>query len=102
MLSPAGLSTFTTSAPKSPSSCVAEGPITTVVRSSTRTPRNGPVAAIGSSGQTPFERLVMDAALPGNHSPLRISIRLHEDINRAMAALSTMQERTVHVPHAVR
>src|SRR5258706_10998232 len=40
--SPSGGSTFTTSAPRSARICVAYGPITTVVRSSTRTPSSGP------------------------------------------------------------
>src|SRR6185503_123083 len=40
--SPSGGSTLTTSAPKSARICVAYGPITTVVRSRTRTPVSGP------------------------------------------------------------
>src|ERR1700690_1224958 len=50
--SPPLASILTTSAPRSPSICVAEGPITTVVRSSTRTPLNGPVAAVPVGSQT--------------------------------------------------
>src|SRR3954471_17003663 len=41
--SPSGGSTLTTSAPKSPRIWVAYGPITTVVRSRTRTPSSGPL-----------------------------------------------------------
>src|SRR3954471_5681313 len=41
--SPPGGSTLTTSAPKSARICVAYGPITTVVRSRTRTPARGPL-----------------------------------------------------------
>src|SRR3954471_18902424 len=40
--SPCGGSTLTTSAPNSPRICVAYGPMTTVVRSRTRTPASGP------------------------------------------------------------
>src|SRR5262245_27444946 len=40
--SPSGGSTLITSAPKSARICVAYGPITTVVRSRTRTPCSGP------------------------------------------------------------
>src|SRR5438045_10740 len=43
MTSPPGGSTLITSAPKSARICVAYGPITTVVRSSTRTPLSGPL-----------------------------------------------------------
>jgi hypothetical protein len=41
----------------------------------------------------------MEPALPEDYSLTRISIRLCEDINRAMAVLSTMKERTVRVTH---
>src|SRR4051794_23744890 len=40
--SPSGDSTLITSAPKSPRICVAYGPMTTVVKSRTRTPARGP------------------------------------------------------------
>ena len=40
---PAGASILTTSAPMSPSICVASGPATTEVRSRMRTPLKGPV-----------------------------------------------------------
>src|SRR5215216_369859 len=43
LLSPSRVSTLMTSAPRSPRICVAYGPMTTVVRSSTRTPSRGPV-----------------------------------------------------------
>ncbi|CFN64925.1 Uncharacterised protein [Bordetella pertussis] len=42
-LSPAGGSTLMTSAPRSPSICVAYGPINTVVTSRMRTPSKGPL-----------------------------------------------------------
>src|SRR6202012_4255602 len=42
LLSPAGFSTVMTSAPRSPRICVANGPMTTAVRSSTRMPLSGP------------------------------------------------------------
>ena len=41
-VSPEGGSILITSAPKSPSSCVQNGPISTWVRSITRTPVRGP------------------------------------------------------------
>jgi hypothetical protein len=44
----------------------------------------------------------MKIALPKVHSLSRMSIRLCEYVNRAMAALPTMQERTVRVMHAPR
>lgn len=46
--SPSGDSTLITSAPRSPSICVAEGPMKMVVMSMTRTPVSGPRAP-GSS-----------------------------------------------------
>src|SRR5580658_7399649 len=46
--SPSGASILMTSAPKSPSICVARGPATTEVRSRTRMPANGP-AMVGSA-----------------------------------------------------
>src|SRR5215470_7606884 len=47
VVSPSGGSTLTTSAPRSPSCCAAQGPSTTVVQSTTRTPVSGPdMAAI--------------------------------------------------------
>ncbi len=49
--SPSGASIFTTSAPSSASNRVADGPITTVVRSSTRTPASGPPTARAGAGQ---------------------------------------------------
>src|SRR5262249_46621536 len=42
VVSPSGGSTLTTSAPRSPSCCAAQGPSTTVVQSTTRTPLSGP------------------------------------------------------------
>jgi hypothetical protein len=36
----------------------------------------------------------MEAALPEGYSLTRMTVRLCEDINRAMAALSIMRERT--------
>src|SRR5690348_14222537 len=50
MTSPPGGSTLITSAPKSARICVAYGPITTVVRSSTRTPASGPLMPTPKSG----------------------------------------------------
>ena len=44
-VSPTAVSIVMTSAPRSPSVWVASGPITTVLRSSTRTPSSGPDAA---------------------------------------------------------
>ena len=44
-LSPRGASTFTTSAPRSPSTWVQSGPETTVVKSNTRMPASGPRGA---------------------------------------------------------
>src|SRR5262245_65526959 len=44
MLSPSGDSTLMTCAPSPARSCVANGPITTLVRSRTRTPANGPIS----------------------------------------------------------
>ena len=49
-VSPRALSTVTTSAPRSPRIAVASGPITTDVRSSTRTPASGPPAAAAPLG----------------------------------------------------
>src|SRR5687767_4038433 len=42
VVSPSGGSTLMTSAPRSPSCCAAQGPRTTVLQSTTRTPLNGP------------------------------------------------------------
>src|SRR2546421_6329336 len=42
VVSPSGGSTLMTSAPRSPSCCAAQGPSTTVVQSTTRTPVSGP------------------------------------------------------------
>src|SRR6516165_2340639 len=46
MMSPSGDSTLITSAPRSPRICVASGPSTTVVRSSTLIPASGPGLAV--------------------------------------------------------
>src|SRR5271167_3867564 len=46
MMSPSGDSTLITSAPRSPRICVASGPRTTVVRSSTLIPASGPGLAV--------------------------------------------------------
>src|SRR5215475_6140562 len=46
LMSPSRLSTVITSAPRSPRIWVASGPITTEVRSSTRTPCSGPLSAM--------------------------------------------------------
>ena len=51
--SPSGGSTLITSAPKSARICVAYGPITTVVRSRTRTPVSGPAHSASHSGWMP-------------------------------------------------
>src|SRR5258708_32905689 len=64
--SPSGGSTLITSAPKSPRICVANGPITTVVRSRTRTPLRGPPILFrlpaGESGEPrPVRDLRLDA-----------------------------------------
>jgi len=47
-LSPSGASILITSAPMSPSVCVANGPSTTVVRSMTRIPASGPPCILAS------------------------------------------------------
>ena len=49
MESPPGASILTMSAPRSPRICVADGPMMTVVRSSTRTPCSGPRGAVSFS-----------------------------------------------------
>src|SRR6185503_19255105 len=46
--SPSTASTLMTSAPMSPRFCVAHGPITTAVRSRTRTPASGPLFGAGT------------------------------------------------------
>src|SRR5262245_23922194 len=46
-MSPSGGSTFTTSAPMSAMIWVQYGPITTAVRSTTRTPASGPLGILG-------------------------------------------------------
>src|SRR5215471_6023954 len=48
MLSPSGDSTLMTSAPSPARICVANGPITTLVRSRIRTPASGPISVLPS------------------------------------------------------
>src|SRR6516225_588443 len=63
MMSPSGASILITSAPRSPRICVANGPRTTVVRSSTLIPASGPGRAALSSciaGSGPLPRLFAD------------------------------------------
>src|SRR5712691_11858690 len=53
MMSPPGASILITSAPRSPRICVASGPRTTVVRSSTLVPASGPgLASLTASPET--------------------------------------------------
>src|SRR5258705_7642828 len=67
VVSPSGGSTLTTSAPRSPSCWAAHGPSTTVVQSTTRTPRSGPDTAGARPGAArDDDRLAPDQdAFPG-------------------------------------
>src|SRR6478736_10162109 len=72
--SPPGASTLMTSAPRSPSICVAEGPMKTVVRSSTLMPDSGPENSViwftflGARGSRPL------AHSPGFYKVRRVAV----------------------------
>src|SRR4051812_1409018 len=97
-----------TSAPRSPSICVAYGPSTTEVRSSTRTPASGPAFLVGCDAAT------FDASLAAAHrfqpagAPLRagggIAGELDERLREPGRTAAGMQRRREHniVLHAGR
>src|SRR5436309_4753517 len=73
-----------TSAPRSPSICVAYGPSTTEVRSSTRTPASGPAFLVGCDAAT------FDASLTSTHrfqpagAPLRARGRIGRELDESL------------------
>src|SRR5215475_12553523 len=74
VVSPSGGSTLITSAPRSPSCWAAQGPSTTVVQSTTRTPLSGPDTSDGSLGAAgDDERLAAD----------EVAVRAAEEVDRA-------------------